>query len=102
MLKGKKLIIAVMEREKMIKVYVEKLPSNCWTCVCEGDDDFCNLLGEGTPTTGKLSNCPLKEIVHCKDCKWYDWVDCNNPIVTAFPNGVRDEDNYCSFGERNE
>ena len=43
-----------------------------------------------------------EEIVRCKDCKWYDWVDCNNPVVTAFPNSVRDEDNYCNFGERKD
>lgn len=42
------------------------------------------------------------EVVRCKDCKYFDAVDCCNASITTFPHGVRDFDDYCSYGERKD
>ena len=60
------------------------------------------MLSDAMQDVSDEPSADVVEVVRCGECKWYDWVDCMNPTVTAFPNGVRDEDNYCNFGERKD
>lgn len=50
----------------------------------------------------------IRQVVRCKDCKWYDLTD---PCGTLTPNAHRckrvtrlwfEDDAYCSYGERRE
>ena len=52
-----------------MSVYVDELSKDCEGCVCNNGDYKCNLTGSELPEWGKkLDNCPLKELVRCKDC----------------------------------
>ena len=58
-------------------------------------------------------DCPLIEIVHCKDCKWFEldvWGELNGiPVIVAhemckfWGNGCKTNPNaFCSYGERRD
>ena len=57
-----------MEKMEEIKidVYVSKLPNDCYNCPCFDGYLFCNLMDDDKnyeiPETGRLPDCPLKEI----------------------------------------
>ena len=55
-----------------MSVYVDKLPECCDCCVCNDDYWRCGITCEDISHDGRREDCPLKEIVRCKDCEWYD------------------------------
>jgi hypothetical protein len=65
-------------------------------CVILGDNERMNLL-----LHQKHSDCPLVEIVTCKDCKhWHDdgiITTCDKHIGHGFP-----RDHFCADAERRE
>lgn len=80
-----------------MRVYVEELPDGCYRCVCNDDNWICNINGESISHDGRREDCPLKEIVHCQDCKYnYNNKWCE---LHKIPNRIEAED-YCSKGEK--
>lgn len=87
---------------------MEKLPKNCEDCpLCNEYDYECGINGYDSKTdTAKerMKNCPLVEIVTCKDCKYnvkngYNTTTCD--IGHRFY--MRDHNTfYCADGERRE
>lgn len=86
------------------------MPKSCSQCnLCVEDkyaDMTCVLLGEEWEETDynenhRDDNCPLVEIVTCKDCKhWHDSgisSTCDKNIGYGFP-----KDYFCADGERRE
>ena len=49
-----------------------------------------------------LADCPLEEIVTCKDCKHRKKVKDDWGYYCEYTNMVMDDDEFCSSGERNE
>ena len=49
-----------------------------------------------------LDDCPLVEIVTCKDCKHRKKVKDDWGYYCEYTNMVMDDDEFCSSGERNE
>lgn len=97
-----------MEREiEMIAIKsMKNIPKSCSECELKSgsycyhkkppyDLNGINVLKE------RASNCPLVEIVTCKDCKyWHDdgiMTTCDKNIGHGFP-----RDHYCADGERRE
>ena len=92
----------------MIAIPNMEKPKNCYACSFN-DGIFCALIDNDTdafikenPTevaTKVLPNCPLIEIVQCKDCKyWHDheWSStCDKHIGNGFPS-----DYFCADGKR--
>ncbi len=74
---------------------MEELPKNCAECPMYNSDvdDYCDITGEWI--TGeemvRHKDCPLVEIVTCKDCKKRD--ECFSDINDRW---------FCPLGERKE
>jgi hypothetical protein len=83
----------------MVAVKGMKMPKNCMECLLF-DDEYgdCNIIGEpkANATEERAGNCPLVEIVFCKDCKFNDNNTC---AIDGF--GVAD-DYFCAGGKRRE
>ena len=98
---GNAIICASQDESIKDNKYISNITCNGCGATVQGD--ITRSMLEADIKAAKLWNQRTAvDVVHCKECKWYDWVDCNNPIVTAFPHGARDEDNYCNFGEQKE
>jgi len=82
---------------------MEEMPSCCYECPYY--DDYCKLLSKWEATTEQIRDvdCPLVEIVTCKDCKYRDpedkFCDCGHMIKWSSP---REDDFYCADAERGE
>jgi hypothetical protein len=63
-------------------------PQSCDECVKNLDIECC----------GDIRNCPLIEIVHCKDCKWLG-IDDGMPFCYWWLREI-EPDVFCSYGER--
>jgi hypothetical protein len=92
----------------MIAIKDMEMPScceNCGLCLCLDDDisGLCYLTQTTNMdrTNSRNSDCPLVEIVTCKNCKyWHDdgiVTTCDRNIGNGFP-----RDYYCANGERRE
>lgn len=85
------------------------LPHTCGGCKCvtacvtpyDGSPLFCKLTGYRVDDFSRSPSCPLKEVVHCKDCSnWddalvertYHWCCINDRFTTA--------EHFCADGER--
>ena len=82
---------------RVIAIKEIEMPENCSDCdLCHGH--ICKISGTDIVTNPK-GNCPLVEIVTCKDCKhWHDdgiMTTCDKNIGNGFP-----KDYYCADGER--
>ena len=94
----------------MVAIKGMKMPENCMECpLFDGEYGDCNIIGEtkADATEERAENCPLVEIVTCKDCKYWDkeegyckpssgtieWVDY---IVCT------SADSFCESAERRE
>ena len=87
------------------------MPSCClWDCpLAREDGGACQLADVRTSDKGRPKNCPLVEIVTCKDCKhWKDsdgvfhrgiGAESKCPINTK---EVFEGNFYCALGERRE
>ena len=89
--------------EKMIAIKgMEELPKNCAECSLVTDDMFgdatCVLLYDEWKDNKnhRAENCPLVEIITCKDCKWWTKGMCLKWLIST------DENFYCKDGERRE
>ena len=94
----------------MIAIKDVEMPKSChWDCpLCNEDGGSC-MLGAYDPKTDtkkeRAKDCPLVEIVTCKDCKYYrnkdddEW--CTNHSIKDNKFWVR-EDYFCADGERRE
>ena len=50
---------------------LEEMPSCCRHCPCS-DDSQCNLTTQYNDLKGRPDDCPLVEIVTCKNCEHWD------------------------------
>lgn len=87
----------------MIAINGMKMPKNCSDCdLCRGH--ICKVTGTDIVANPK-DNCPLVQIVTCKDCKYYrnqdddEW--CTNHTIKDNKFWVK-EDYFCADGERRE
>ena len=83
----------------MIAIKGKNMPKCCMYCpLFDGEYGTCNIIGEtkADATEERAKNCPLVEIVTCKDCKHNYEDTCDIDGL-----GVRD-DYFCSSAERNE
>ena len=92
----------------MIAVKDMQMPKCCIHCqVFDGEYGICNIIGdepEADLAKGRPEDCPLVEIITCKNCKhrWkikddygYEgrtFCECTDQVV--------DDDGFCSKGER--
>lgn len=86
-----------------MSVYVDILPDCCDCCVCNDDYWRCGINCEDISHDGRREDCPLIEIVHCKDCKWFDSKRANFIDGYGYCERyeVTDKDShYCSYGEK--
>ena len=75
---------------KMIAIPNMNKPKECWECPCINDSD-CQALellaGDSrsyeVPFHGVRPNCPLIEIVTCKDCRNYETYALSNDMPTV-------------------
>lgn len=92
----------------MVAVKGMKMPKNCIECLLF-DDEYgdCNVMGEpkADVTEKRAKNCPLVEIVTCKDCR-HCFVDedghgyhCEKSDTERIPTCA---DFYCVHAERRE
>lgn len=83
----------------MIVIKGKNMPKCCMYCpLFDGEYGTCNIIGETKVDAieERAKNCPLVEIVACKDCKYNNEGTC---YIDGL--GVRD-DFFCSSGERKE
>ena len=75
---------------------IKEMPKSCDECFLKGYDE-CLWLGKYTPDDDKrLDDCPLVEIVTCKDCGYYD----EETEICGRNRTYKDETDFCSDGER--
>ena len=85
----------------MIAINIE-MPKRCWDCpishVDEIDYYICGEIGKNVYLYANEihPDCPLVEIVTCKDCKYN-----KNGVCPNYRHFV-DDDFYCADGERRE
>ena len=78
----------------MIAIPNMEKPKDCWECF----NSDCGHWGEHG--YDKPTDCPLIEIVECKDCKyWTDDMSGNMWCEHAI-GGLTKPDDFCSYGER--
>lgn len=88
---------------------MEEIPSCCRHCPCS-DDLQCNLTTQYNDLKGRPDDCPLVEIVTCKDCKHYKRIELNScDEVITFCEKHSDKNCrytspnfYCADAERRE
>lgn len=85
----------------MIVIKGMKMPKKCVECPMyqqSGINVYCGADYVGIDNVYKRNNCPLVEIVTCKDCKHWDTEDTHCMHINNFT----DKDFYCADGERRE
>lgn len=86
-----------------------EMPNNCSDCLLEYDQYRCQICGCNwyeqdyidigfDANKDRLPECPLFQIVHCKDCISF----LNGHLCTLDRHGAIETkpDDYCSYGER--
>ena len=82
-----------------------KLPNTCTMCWQSGTcDAYINETDRSKTFDTRLENCPMKELVLCKDCKWSEKFDggkgSEGKLICNSLGDVTDADGYCHCGER--
>lgn len=88
----------------MIAIKDMEMPKSCRHCPCS-DDLQCNLTTQYNDLKEKPNNCPLVEIVTCKDCKYFERLTCLGGQCVCPTNTYINEttnDFYCADAERRE
>lgn len=82
----------------MIAIKGMEMPKNCVECNDLGLQGTlgCRLIYSGCANCGRHPDCPLVEIVTCKDCKYNYENSCD------FDGFGIDNDYFCAKGERKE
>ncbi len=81
-----------------------KMPKRCADCPNEVFFDYyicCEtneIIDKNERLKKRLGNCPLVEIVTCKDCKYWNTFDEYCKYINNFTN----KDFYCAGGEKKE
>ena len=95
----------------MIAIKGMEMPKNCAECPMYNSDvdDYCDITGEWITGEEMIRhpNCPLIEIVTCKDCKYYrskgdEYSYCTKRIPFASFTECREPNFYCKDAERKE
>lgn len=81
---------------------IEEMPSCCYECPYF--DDYCALTGKWECDTEQIrdNDCPLVEIVTCKDCKHYYQDEDGRGYHCERDSNVRfsvHRDFYCAYAE---
>lgn len=84
-----------------MSVYVDNLPNSCYDCFCNNDDWKCRLTYSDLPDKWGVRNgdCPLKVLVHCKDCAHYIPKENKCGFTGRF---FIFKDDYCSNADKKE
>ena len=79
-----------------------EMPTTCTMCWL---NTFCGVWNtEPVKHKGfneRLENCPLTELIRCKDCKYYTGYECQRTKVSNI-RVITNEDDYCSRAEPKE
>ena len=61
--------------------------------------DLVDFIDENNPHTIEVHGKTYTQVVHCKDCKWWDGLEsfCNNLELVGI-----EFDDFCSLGEERE
>lgn len=84
------------------------LPNRCENCGFVNayrHPPTCGLTGTKIlgNANARLNNCPLDEIVHCKDCAYMDrGVKDSNEVWCCWHDSRMMEDDFCSRGKEKE
>ena len=82
----------------MIAIKGMEMPKRCFQCDFYSNEYGCKLkfTEECNPSVEKPDDCPLVEIVTCKDCKYYrnSLEHCKQWCMSTT------DDFYCGFAER--
>ena len=75
-----------------------KIPKDCFECPLYNFDHVCVILERQNLAFDKPPDCPLVEVVRCKDCIfWAKGVTfqnyCTKHDLVSYP------DDYCAWGE---
>ena len=90
-----------MEGEMMIAIPNMDKPKRCEECPCNSDGYKCGALDVFTNDVDMLPDCPLIEIVQCKDCKWSKMFSDKQLECTALGlSGLKFPDEFCPYGKR--
>ena len=92
----------------MIAIPNMEKPKSCWECRLMDGEANCLVTDEGISSKqeGSHPDCPLIDIVQCKDCKWGDTgIDEEGKpfwkCIGIHYGGTKPTD-FCSYGERAE
>ena len=81
-----------------MRVYIDELPTECCDCPCDDDCWRCGVTREPIPWEGRRGDCPLREIVHCGDCMFWNEDEAGTCGIHNKPGIYTTADDYCSFG----
>lgn len=81
-------------------------PTQCYDCrLISSDGLYCRMTHNNVDWSKVNSDCPLIEIVRCKDCKW-SYIDekyeCTMWCRVHFHEYRVNADGFCSYGERSD
>ena len=87
----------------MIAIPNMEIPKTCGECelraLDEWEDEYCVILVDDILVPyERMLDCPLIEIVQCKECKWLG-VDDGMPFCYWWLREI-EPDVFCSYGER--
>lgn len=77
------------------------MPKDCFECPLYNLDHICVILKRQNLAFDKPIDCPLVEVVRCKDCKKRNTRTCMMNNNVGMNKDLFDDD-YCSYGERRE
>ena len=88
----------------MIVIKDMKMPKSCFQCDFYSNEYGCKLkfTEECNPSVEKPIDCPLAEIVTCKDCIKGQRERSNSKKYCMWTGRITEDDFYCADGERRE
>lgn len=84
----------------MIGLNIE-MPKSCRDCPCWEEEGYCIPLGIYVGEN-KPPDCPLMEIVKCKECKYTNRYGGRMECTRRWPPMETDAEFYCAAGEKEE
>lgn len=81
----------------MIAIPNMEKPQNCAECPISALSEFSGIVCKLNRDNDK-SNCPLIDIVTCRECKWWDKADRSCGIRDSYGWEYKPTD-FCSYGE---
>lgn len=91
----------------MIAIKGMEMPKECYMCpLLDGEYGVCQIIGETKMdmTEERAKNCPLVEIVTCKDCKYLCCIEGAPKVLVCGKHNCQQvsKNFYCADGERRE